>query len=173
MVQLTVAANRYSTVFVDDLAVGIEIGVVQEIVQYQTMTPVPLADPAVIGLINLRGQIVTAIDLRRRLGLPERAAGERPFNVIVHLDDRTVSLLVDDFGDVVTRSDPPDDVPQTLTGVARELISGVHQLEDRLLLVLDAASAIEVGEGSMAQAIDSSDDAVSARRDHSPFAVVR
>jgi len=72
----TKTAEAYFTVFIDDLAFGIDIRVIQEILRHQSMTPVPLAPPAVVGLINLRGQIVTAIDLRRRLGLPPRPEGQ-------------------------------------------------------------------------------------------------
>ena len=78
---------------------GIDVLKVQEIIRYQEMTRVPLAPPVVRGLINLRGQIVTAIDLRRRLELPERTDGQLPVNVVVKTDDGAVSLLVDEIGD--------------------------------------------------------------------------
>jgi purine-binding chemotaxis protein CheW len=141
MTTLPVTSVRYSTVFVADFAFGIDINVVQEIIRYQNMTPVPLAPAAVSGLINLRGVIVTALDLRQRLGLPPRPAGARPINVVVSVDDQPVSLLVDGIGDVVTTTHPPDKVPDTLSGPARDLILGVYRLDDRLLLVLDAAAA--------------------------------
>src|SRR3546814_17729321 len=69
------------------------------------MTPVPRSPEAVRGLINLRGQIVIALDLRLRLGLPARAADERPMNVIVRNRGEVVSLLVDDIGDVIDTSE--------------------------------------------------------------------
>ena len=91
---------------------------VQEVIRYQAMTRVPLAPTVVSGLINLRGQIVTAIDLRRRLGLAGPAdEGLHPMNVVVRTDDGAVSLLVDEIGDVVEVTDdafePP---PETLAG---------------------------------------------------------
>ncbi len=101
----------------------------QEIIRYQEMTRVPLAPPVVCGLINLRGQIVTAIDLRRRLELSDRPADQLPVNVVVHTDDGAVSLLVDEIGDVLEVSEklfePP---PETLRGPARELIRGAYKL---------------------------------------------
>lgn len=66
--------RQYATFLVDDWFLGVEVGLVQEVIRYQEMTRVPLASPVIAGLINLRGQIVTAIDLRRRLGLPDRLA---------------------------------------------------------------------------------------------------
>jgi purine-binding chemotaxis protein CheW len=104
---------------------------VQEVIRYQEMTRVPVAPPMVEGLINLRGQIITAIDLRRRLELPERAADQLPLNLVI-------SLLVDEIGDVVEiESQSFERVPETVTGIARELILGVYKLETRLLLILD------------------------------------
>jgi len=104
---------------------------------------VPLAPREVGGLINLRGQIVTSIDLRRRLKLPDREAGKLPMNVVVRTDDAAVSLLVDDIGDVLQpEPDTFESTPGTLTGVTRELVCGVHKLKDKLLLILNAAEAV-------------------------------
>jgi purine-binding chemotaxis protein CheW len=139
--------TKYATVYVAEMTVGIDIRAVQEIVTYQEMTPVPLAPAAVAGLINLRGQIVTAIDLRSRLGLPARDEGARPSNVVVRFEERAVSLLVDRIGDVIGAPSVPDPVPETLTGIARGLISGVHQLNDDLLLVLDERAAVTLSVG--------------------------
>jgi purine-binding chemotaxis protein CheW len=124
---------------------GVEVVRVQEVVRHQEMTRVPLAPPAVRGLINLRGQIVTAIDLRRRLDLPDRPDTDRPVNVVVQTDDGAVSLLVDEIGDVLhvpgaAFEGPPD----TLRGPARELIRGAYKLDGRLLLVLDTDRLLDV-----------------------------
>ena len=89
------------TFHVDGHLFGVEVAAVQEVVRYQPMTRVPLAPPALSGLINLRGQIIPAVDLRRRLGFPDRPAGELPMDVIVRTGDGMVSLLVDRIGDVV------------------------------------------------------------------------
>ncbi len=132
--------KQLCTFYLDGLFFGIDVLKVQEIILFQEMTPVPLAPPVIRGLINLRGQVVTAMDLRRRLGLPERAAGQEPMNVIIHTeDDDTLSFLVDDIGDVVS---PEDDAfeapPETLDATVRQVVSGVFKLDRQLLLVMDA-----------------------------------
>jgi len=131
---------------VDELFFGIEVLKVQEVIRHQAMTLVPLAPSAVKGLINLRGQIVTAIDLGQRLELKDRE-DRSLMNMVIRTDDGVVSLLVDAIGDVLEVSDdllePP---PNTIKGVARELITGVYKLEGRLLLVLDTEKAITVQE---------------------------
>jgi purine-binding chemotaxis protein CheW len=97
------------------------------------------------GLINLRGQIVTAIDLRRRLKFRDRPADQLPVNVVIHTDDGAVSLLVDEIGDVLAVSDKVfERPPETLDGTARELIRGAYKLEDRLLLILDTEQTVNV-----------------------------
>ena len=117
------------------------------------MTPVPLAPELVAGMINLRGQIVCAIDLRRRLQLPERAADPTPMSVVVRTNQGTVSLLVDEIGDVIEVTDEAlEQAPETLKGVAREVIEGVYKLPDHLLLALDVNRVVEVGERSKTEA---------------------
>jgi len=109
------------------------------------MTRVPLASPVVQGLINLRGQIVTAIDLRRRLELKPRPEGQLPMNVVVRTDDGPMSLLVDEIGDVLEMdADGFERPPETLRGVARELIRGSYKLKNRLLLTLDTERAVQL-----------------------------
>ena len=138
-------SKQFCTFYLHDLFFGVEVLGVQEVIRYQEMTGVPLAPRMIEGLINLRGQIVTAIDLRRRLDLPARADGELPMNVVVRSDDGAVSLLVDEIGDVVETNDrdyePP---PETLTGVARDLIRGVYKMKDRLLLILDTEKTVDI-----------------------------
>jgi purine-binding chemotaxis protein CheW len=135
--------KQYSTFLLDGLLLGVDVRQVQEVIRLQEMTRVPLAPPMIRGLINLRGQIVTAIDVRRRFDLPPLPEGRSPMNVVVRCDDSAVSLLVDEIGDVVDIQDedfePP---PVTLKSPARELITGVYKLKDRLLLVLDTDRAV-------------------------------
>ena len=130
--------KQFSSFFVDGLFFGIEVAKVQEVMGAVYMTPVPLAPPAVRGLINLRGQIVTSIDLRCCLQLNERPADQVPVNLILYTDDGCTSLLVDDVGEVLevdeTTFEPP---PETLQGRPRELIRGAYKLENRLMHVLD------------------------------------
>jgi purine-binding chemotaxis protein CheW len=131
--------EQYCTFYLDGLFFGVEVRKVQEVIRYQEMTRVPLASPVISGLINLRGQIVTALDMRHRLELPPRAEGELPMNVVLRTDEGAVSLLVDVIGDVVEVDEATfEQPPETLDGVARELIKGAYKLEDSLLLILDS-----------------------------------
>lgn len=140
---MTRAGTRQLCTFsVLDFFFGVEVEHVQEVLRFQPMTQVPLAPPIVRGLINLRGQIVIAVDLRRRLGLPERV-GELPMNIVVRADGGPVSLLVDEIGDVVeVNEDDFEQAPETLQGPSRTLVRGVYQLASRLLLVLDLEQSV-------------------------------
>jgi purine-binding chemotaxis protein CheW len=142
------ARQQFCTFYLDGSLFGVEVHKVQEVLRCQDTTRVPLAPDTVGGLLNLRGQIVAAIDLRRRLELPERPAKNVPMNVVVRSAEGAVSLLVDEIGDVVEIGDesfePP---PETLSGVARQMIRGVHKLKDRLLLVLAMEKALDVSGG--------------------------
>lgn len=136
-------SKQFCTFFIDGLFFGIEVLKVQEVIRYQEMTKVPLASKTIQGLINLRGQIVTAVDLRRRLEMAARTGDELPMNVVVRSEDGAVSLLVDEIGDVVEINDEArENPPETLRGVARELVSGVYKLQERLLLILDTEKTV-------------------------------
>lgn len=95
------SSQQFCTFFLDGHFFGTPVPQVQEVIQHQEMTRVPLAPSVVSGMINLRGQILSAIDLRRRLGLHERPGGELPMNVVVRTNEGAVSLLVDEIGDVI------------------------------------------------------------------------
>jgi purine-binding chemotaxis protein CheW len=137
--------KQFCTFFVNDLFFGVEVLKVQEVIRYQCMTRVPLAPATIQGLINLRGQIVTAIDLRKRLELPPRGDEQLPMNVVVRSDDGAVSLLVDEIGDVMEiQDDIYEHPPETLKGVARELVQGVYKLKERLLLILDTEKTVNL-----------------------------
>src|SRR5580704_4607440 len=105
--------KQFSTFVVERLLLGVEVEKVQEVIRYHAMTWVPLAPPVVKGLINLRGQIVTAVDLRRRLGLRDRDLGVQPMNVVIRHEDGAVSLLVDEIGDVLEVEDDAFEVAPT------------------------------------------------------------
>jgi purine-binding chemotaxis protein CheW len=139
MAETIPATAQLCTFMVDDLYLGVDVVEVQEVIRYQAMTVVPLVSPVVRGLINLRGQIVTALDLRRMLDLPSLPDDELPVNVVIRDGaDEAVSLLVDQIGDVVDVADVPfEAVPPTLTGPARDLVLGAYKLPHALLLVLD------------------------------------
>jgi purine-binding chemotaxis protein CheW len=138
--------HQYCTFYVAGHYFGLDVLRVQEVIRYQEMTRVPLAPPVVRGLINLRGQIVTALDLRRRLELEDRPPDQLPVNVVVQTDDGAVSLLVDEIGDVLDVEEKLfEPAPDTLTGAARELIRGAYKLNDRLMLLLDIDRALQAG----------------------------
>jgi purine-binding chemotaxis protein CheW len=142
--------KQYCTFLLDGRYFGVEVQQVQEVIRYQEMTRVPLASSVVSGLINLRGRIVTAIDLRRRLGLPDRPAGKLPMNVVVRYGDDGVSLLVDEIGDVIeVLAERFEEPPETLRGPARTLVDGAYKLDDRLMLVLNTREAVEVPSGEL------------------------
>lgn len=140
---MSATSRQFCTFFLNGWFFGVEVLRVQEVLRSQPMTRVPLSPPTVRGLINLRGQIVTALDLRERLALPPRADGRPPMNIVVRSDDGAVSLLVDEIGDVVEIADDIfERPPETLTGAARELVRGVYKMKDRLLLILDTDKTI-------------------------------
>jgi purine-binding chemotaxis protein CheW len=121
-----------------DLVFGVEVMKVQEVLRFQAMTRVPLASSMVRGLINLRGQIVTAVDVRARFGLPPLSAEREPMNVVLSTGDSVVSLLVDDIGDVLDLDEADfERPPATLPAVFRDVVVGVYKLERTLLLMLD------------------------------------
>lgn len=129
---------QFCTFTLGDLFLGIEVLQVQEVIRPQAVTRVPLGPKSVRGLINLRGQIVTAIELRERLGLPPRADHEEPMNVVVRTDEGAVSLLVDAIGDVIeVEEQQHEPLPETLSPAARALVRGVYKLPTQLMLVLD------------------------------------
>jgi purine-binding chemotaxis protein CheW len=142
------SSGQFSTFFVADLFFGVDVLHVQEVLRFQPMTPVPQAPQVIEGLINLRGQIVTAIDMRRRLGLPPRPSDQSPMNIVVRTSDGAVSLLVDEIGDVmqmdVSSYERP---PENLASDAREIIRGVYKLKDKLLLVLDEERTADFAVG--------------------------
>lgn len=134
---------QFCTFRLDDLLFGIEVDQVQEVIRSLDLTAVPLSNDVVQGLINLRGQIVTALDLRLRLQLPSRPDDRQPMNIVVRVGGGVLSLLVDEIGDVVdVDEDTFEASPETLEGVGRELITGAYKLDGQLLLVLDTERAV-------------------------------
>jgi purine-binding chemotaxis protein CheW len=137
--------RQLCTFFLQNLFFGVEVEKVQEVIRYQEMTRIPLAPEVIAGLINLRGQIVTAIDLRRQLELTPRQASQLPMNVVIRRDDGPISLLVDEIGDVVeVEEESFEKSPDTLEPRRREFLRGVYQLKDKLLLLLDTDKAVSV-----------------------------
>ena len=145
------STRQYCTFQLDRVLYGVAVHEVQEVIRFQEMTRVPRAHAVVSGLINLRGQIVTAIDLRVRLGLPPRPEGEQPMNVVVRTEDGAVSLLVDQIGDVIEVSQEQfEEAPPTLRAKQRELVQGVYKLEQQLLLVLETRKLLNLSPAGAA-----------------------
>ncbi|MFI7586948.1 chemotaxis protein CheW [Spongisporangium articulatum] len=136
--------SQLSTFVVGPYLFGVEVELVQEIVRLESMTPVPLAAGAIGGLINLRGEVITAVDLRKRLGMPP-AKRVRPgtLNVVVRVDGEPTSLVVDEIGGVVTVDGLPfEETPSTVDAQVRDLIGGAFTLPERLLLALNVRSVL-------------------------------
>ena len=137
--------NSYCTFRVGSLSWGIKVSRVQEVIRSQPMTCVPLAPNTIAGLLNLRGQIVTAIDLAKQLGLPNSDDQTPKMNVVIRSSDGPVSLLVDEIGDVVeVDHDFFERSPETVQGPHREFIEGAMKLDDRLLLLLDTQRVLSL-----------------------------
>jgi purine-binding chemotaxis protein CheW len=132
---------------------GVDVLDVQEVISAQPLTRVPLASRELRGLINLRGQIVAAIDLRRRLGFDDADPDGPPMNVVVRVGGNAVSFLVDEIGDVVEIDETlASAIPDTVPESARRLVTEVHKFDHELLHVIDAVRAAalpaETGAGS-------------------------
>jgi purine-binding chemotaxis protein CheW len=144
MTTTTAASRQYATFRVADLFLGIEALKVQELIRRQEMTPVPLASHAVEGLINLRGQIVIAIDTRRSLGLPPAVGEDLRVNIAVRSGDSIVSLLVDEVCDVIEIPESAyAPVPENMPFEQRQMVQCVFHTKEELLLVLDVGHVLE------------------------------
>jgi purine-binding chemotaxis protein CheW len=140
-------ARQFCTFYLDKLLFGVESQSIQEVMREVELTEVPLAPVEVRGLMNLRGQIVAALDLRCRLGLLARPAERPPMCVVVRTAEGALSLLVDDIGDVVEVDEESfERPPETLSAGVREVILGVHKLDQQLLHVLNTDKVCKAGE---------------------------
>ena len=132
--------KEYVTITIAGQRFGVPVLTVQDVLTEQKLTHIPLAPPEVAGALNLRGRTVTAIDVRKRLGLEAREAGAKFMNVVVEHDGEHYSLIVDQVGDVLAMSDDEYEAnPITLDSVWREISDGLYRLEDGLLIVLDVS----------------------------------
>lgn len=139
---MTTAAKQYATFWLGTGLYGVEVERVREVLREQDITRVPLAPVTVAGLINLRGQVVTTIDLHERLALGG-ARSDEPMLVVVLVGGESVALLVDRIGGVVDVSrDQFELPPDTLVGTVRELVSGAYKLDEQLLLSLDVDTVV-------------------------------
>ena len=131
--------RRFATLRVDGCLYGFEADQVQEVIGALPLTRLPLAAPAVVGLMNLRGRIVTVLELRRCLGLPVRAGDAPAVNLVLRSADNPMGLLADEAGEVLeVDASAWSPRPETVRGPGADLVSCVYRLERELLCVLDA-----------------------------------
>lgn len=142
----SVAEETVLTLTVAEQPCGIPVLSVRDVLGPQALTRIPLAPPEVAGSLNLRGRIVTAIDLRRRLGLPPAGEGLRPMSIVVEQGGELYSLLADQVGDVIPM--PTDSIlpnPPTLDAHWQALSRGVHRQEESLIVMLDVDRVLALG----------------------------
>ena len=130
--------DQYSTFYINDRLYGIDVIQVQEVTRAMKITPVPLAPSFVHGLINLRGQIATAIGLRQLFGLPEPENHEECMNVVCSVDGLLLSFVVDKIGDVMNvektnYENTPDNIPKEI----KQFMSGVYKIPGNLLSIIE------------------------------------
>lgn len=124
---------------------GIDVQCVRDIFTTERITHIPLAPPEIAGAINLRGRIVTAIDMRERLKLPKRESKEPPMNITVEYEQELYSLRVDSVGEVLTLSSEGfEKNPPTLEEKWKEVSTGVYKLEKELMIVLNVVQVMDI-----------------------------
>ena len=130
--------DGFVSVRVGQQTFGIPVLRVQDVITQTAISRVPLAPPEVAGSLNLRGRIVTAIDMRLRLRMPPREPDEKFMSVIVERSNELYALLIDDVGDVLwLATESRDPAPATLSAAWRSICDGFYRLEGELLLALD------------------------------------
>ncbi|CAM4491849.1 MAG: Chemotaxis protein CheW [Legionella sp.] len=140
-------SRQICTFYVDKFFFGIDVNKIQEVIRYQEMTSIPLTCDVIRGIINMRGQIVTAIDMRKRLLFSELSDEIKPTNIVIQTDDDPVSLLVDSIGDVINIPNDFFEVPpENLNGAIRQVLKEVCQFEKQLLLILDLEQVLQLHE---------------------------
>jgi purine-binding chemotaxis protein CheW len=139
--------REYVTLTVAGQWFGIPVLEVQDVLGPRAVANIPMADKVVAGSINLRGRIVTVIDMRKRLGLPPRDDEKPGMNVVVEHEGNLYSFLIDAVGEVM---EVPDDryekSPATVDPLWREFSDGIYRLENQLLIVLNVEKLLEIGE---------------------------
>lgn len=139
------SAQEYVTATVGDQLFGVPINRVQDVFAPDRLTRVPLAPPEIAGLLNLRGRIVTAIDMRLRLGLEPLAAGSQRMAVGVECRGESYGLLIDAIGEVLKLSvSSLEDNPINLDADIASVSAGVHRLDNELLVILDVERVLDV-----------------------------
>jgi len=139
------AVIEYVTVMLDGQLFGLPIARVQDVFMPDRLTRVPLAPPEIAGVLNLRGRIVTAVDLRVRLGMAPRGDGRPPMAVGIELKGESYGLLIDTVGEVMKLADSSREAnPVNLDARLARVSAGVHRLEGQLLVILDVDRVLEM-----------------------------
>ena len=134
----------YLIMHLSDQIFGIPVLQVQDVLGATQVTKVPLAPKAVSGAHNLRGRIVTAINVRKRLGLPNYDGVSRSISVVVEHDGELYSLVIDRVADVITVYDEDVETnPPTLDVLWRDISIGIHRMESDLMIILDVPKLLE------------------------------
>lgn len=145
------AITEYVTTVIGGQLFGLPISRVQDVFMPERLTRVPLASGDVAGVLNLRGRIVTAIDMRARLGLPKEEAGRPPMAVGVELRGESYGLLIDSIGEVLKLPDDGREVnPVNLDPRMAQMSAGVHRLDGQLMVVLDVDRVLEIAPDKLA-----------------------
>jgi purine-binding chemotaxis protein CheW len=135
----------YVTLMVADQLFGVPIHSVQDVLGPQRINSIPLAPPEVAGSLNLRGRIVTAIDLRRRMGLPDRAGDQPGMSVVVDHNGELYSLIMDSAGEVMSLPASEFEAnPATLDPLWQDVTAGIYQLDGRLLVILEIERLLDL-----------------------------
>ena len=130
--------TEYVTVMIGTQLFGLPISRVQDVFVPDRITRVPLAEPEIAGVLNLRGRIVTAIDMRRRLGLPPRTDDKPSMAVGIELKGESYGLLIDTVGEVMKLGDATrESNPVNLDSRLARVSGGVHRLDGQLMVILD------------------------------------
>lgn len=136
--------QAFVTAIIADQRIGIPISEVQDVLNKQKILHIPLARPAIVGALNLRGRIVTALDLRLCLGLEPCPEPSEAVSIVIEQQGELYSLLVDKIGDVAEPEPASfERNPSTLTSPWREICSGVYRLDNELMLSLDVPSLLK------------------------------
>src|SRR5215831_4600663 len=142
---------EYVTVMLDGQLFGLPIARVQDVFMPDRLTRVPLAPPEIAGVLNLRGRIVTAVDLRRRLGLPPRGDGRPAMAVGIELKGESYGLLIDSVGEVMKLADDTREAnPVNLDAALARVSAGVHRLDGQLMVILDVDRVLDLAAGPLA-----------------------
>jgi purine-binding chemotaxis protein CheW len=143
--------TEYVTATIGEQLFGLPIARVQDVFMPERLTRVPLASAEIAGLLNLRGRIVTAIDMRARLGLPKSEAGGLPMAIGVDLRGESYGLLIDSVGEVMQLADAErESSPANLDPRLARMTAGIHRLDGRLLVILDVDRVLEMLPETMA-----------------------